>query len=91
MKRIEKEMREEFFSYCTSRGYLPKVALVSVQFTDEDQTEKELRTIDLSGNANMDNDDEIFFYVNGLEELIELTYNNSIGDFLIKEFKGYLN
>ena len=85
---IEVKMRAAYTQFWTDYNYDPTYAIVTVKFRD-DGTIHENEVIKLTPTVNAD-DDEIFYYVNGVEELVSLIESNNGEDFTITDFDRYV-
>ena len=84
---IEVKMRAAYTQFLADYNDEPTYAIVTVKFRD-DGTIHENEVIKLIPTVNAD-DDKIFYYVNGVEELISLIESNNGEDFTITDFDRY--
>ncbi len=64
-------IREDYCRYVEDNGCEPNVAVCEITFTDDLTTVRV--NIQLSVDSYPETDDEVFFYCNGLEDLVSMT------------------
>lgn len=86
---IKKQMRDRY--EFVKKQYKPIYAEVEVTFKDEMGGDDVSRTeiIKLNDDLNEDEDGNIFFYCNGIDELLKFTEPNNGEDFVITGFDDF--
>ena len=84
---LRSELCSKFTKFIQQQGNEPNYANCQVIFNDSQ--EKCEVTIKLSCDATPDEDDNIFYYCNGINDLCTLTVNNNGEDFRIIDIFGF--
>ena len=83
---IKKQMRERYDELVGNKQPI-LYACVEVMYFDTEM--KQDVTIKLSTDVNEDEDDDVFFYCDGIDELLKLTENSNGEDFMITAFDDF--
>ena len=91
MNKVQEQLTFAREQYVMEHGVEPKYADVVVRFDGEEQRENQvIRILDESEKGadteSFFDDDEIFFYVQNFDELIELCNPNNGEDFVIVDY-----
>ena len=91
MNKVQEQLTFAREQYVMEHGVDPKYADVVVRFDGEEQRENQvIRILDESEKGadteSFFDDDEIFFYVQNFDELIELCNPNNGEDFVIVDY-----
>lgn len=82
-------MQDKFDIYRKQYGVEPLYALVGVQYKDDDNSfETTIKLLDCADENNGE-DERIFYYCSGLEDLKSLTEAEGMEDFIITHFIGF--
>ena len=83
---IKKQMRDRYDELVGDKQPI-LYARVEVMYFDTEM--KQDVTIKLSTDVNEDEDDDVFFYCDGIDELLKLTENSNGEDFMITAFDDF--
>ena len=91
MNKVQKQLISAHEQYVAEHGVEPKYADVLVRFDGEDENENQtIRILDESeqdvDTESFFDDDEIFFYVQSFDELLELCESDNGEDFVIVDY-----
>lgn len=91
MNKAQTQLTNAREQYVAQYGVEPKYADVVIRFNGESEVENQtIRILDESeqdaDTESFSNDDEIFFYVQSFDELIELCLKNNGEDFYIVDY-----
>ena len=91
MNKVQEQLTNAREQYVAQYGVEPKYADVVIRFNGESEVEnKTIRILDENeqdaDTESFFNDDEIFFYVQNFDELIELCMKNNGEDFYIVDY-----
>lgn len=87
-EKLIKEIHEAYNEFVEVNGKKPNVAYVEVQWYElyEGDTFNEYIAID---GVDAIHDEDILFYCNSVDELDSLTWDYSVGDFIITDIIGF--
>lgn len=90
---IIEEINRAYSEYITARRTAPNIAMVKVQWNDNEYPEDAVQEIcigdyDESVPSNI-KDDDILFYCSNVMGLLNLTCEDNGEDFVVKEFIGF--
>lgn len=91
MNKVQEQLTNAREQYVAQHGVEPKYADVVVRFDGESESENQvIRILDENEKGvdteNFSNDDEILFYAQSFDELIELCDPNNGEDFVIVDY-----
>ena len=92
MNKLQQQIKSKYNEYVTENGEEPLFTDVTIRFDGqdfiEDVTIKLVPSTEQEQNGEGD-DNEIFFYCNGIDGLLDLCENNNGEDFVVVDFFGY--
>ena len=92
MNKLQQEIKNKYNEYVMENGKEPLFTDVAVRFDGqdicEDVTIKLVPSTEKEQNGEGD-DNEIFFYCNGIDDLLNLCDNNNGEEFMVADFFGY--
>jgi len=92
MNKLQQEIKSKYNEYIAENGKSPLFTDVTVRFDGEDRTEDVAIKLIPSTEEEQDgegDDNEIFFYCNGIEDLLDLCESDNGEDFVVVDFFGY--
>ena len=92
MNKVQEELVNAHKQYVMQNGVEPKYTDVTIRFNGEDRTEDVVIKLNPSTEEEQNgegDDNEIFFYCNGIDGLLDLCENDNGEDFVVVDFFGY--
>ncbi len=86
---MKQQIKNLYENFIRKFGYKPYTAICEVAFKDEPDSTFETY-IKMSSAYDEENDDDIIYYANSLEELLSLTDKDNGTDFIVIEVKAFI-